>query len=190
MLVLKVLPLALVVGLLSSPTLQAADKPKEKESDPENVNWGLIDFRDDYRLTKVTLELRKDCGMNYSDGKIVVTETFGSAADLKLFQEALLTARISPPRNSYGAAGVTPNSMLTFDTTRETFRVYWNYGFSLDSEVLEARTHFWSMGLAVLIDRKLRERKQAGLAADLIDDLSGEALLKSEKASFRRIIGK
>lgn len=178
-------PILVLLVVATNPLLaQSPKNADEAEVTYKPADWSLIDFRDGYRLTKVRIEVRKDSGMEYRNGKVVANAVFEAAEDLKLFQGALQTAKINTPTKSVGAAGITPNAMLEFETTQGKFQVYWNRKFALDNECFASDNSFWSAGLAVLIDRKLREKGFDGLTEEIIEQLSGEKLLKSEKAYY------
>jgi hypothetical protein len=150
------------------------------------TDWPLIDFDDNYRLTKVTIEVREKTGDGYERGDIVGRWTFEDKADLERFTAGLVNARIHPPTRTKGAFGVTPVARLECVTNSGTFEVYWNKSFVLNSRSLRADNSFKSMALAAFIDKKLREAGNKGFTDEKIEDLSGMRLLRQDRIKYGR----
>lgn len=148
------------------------------------ADWQLLDFVAEYRITKVKIEVRKTAGRHFTDGSVIASFSSAEPKLLNEFQKALATARIPTPRRGDGGFGITPTALLEFETTKGPVRIYCRHSFLLNQESHAYHVAFKSMGLAVLVDRVLREQGFDGLPAEDIDHLSGELALRLERKRF------
>jgi hypothetical protein len=173
-----------IVGLAVALVLGGAGGASSDELAKHHTDWSVIDFEGDYRLTKVTVEIRKNCGSDYRDGEVVSQVALQDKKALRNFERAFRLAKISPPTKFPSATGLTPTAMLECQTTKGQFAIYWNDCFVLNAETPASDNQFWSMGLALLIDQALRQADAEGMSDKLIDKLSGQQSLTAERRSF------
>ncbi len=171
--------------LLSASSLAAQEEPGQPEELSVKIaDWSLLDFDDKYQLKKVTIETRANVGIRYANGKVTAIVVIDDEKLLRQFEQALGTTQIPVPRKTAGGFGITPHGLIECETTRGSFKIYWNEIFIFNQEGHAYHRAFRSMGLATVVDRELRTKKFAGIPEDEFDNLSGLRLLKIYRKRF------
>lgn len=158
--------------------------------EPTPVDWTLLSFGEDRRLTRLEIDFLAP-GLEMAIDPLPPLATIACEEEkvLRKIEHALSSySLIRAPKRGFAASGSLPSVEIRLATSDgRAFTIWIDRGFLLDEPVASSQNQFFNWTFAKILDELRAERLGERCKFEHIDSMSGEWHVQSQRDQWRSI---